>query len=94
MVTRDMGLLGKPNHLEGYLFQSDLEGFLKKTFAVVGENTNLLVHIVDDDAPIELNYGTEAPIAVAAVDLMASLIERERALGHQILEGLLNGWCG
>jgi len=90
-LISEFELTTRTSHLEGYIARDDLKGFIQRNFAVTGGRANVTARIVND-VPFDLTELNEMPIAVAAVDLAASINERERSAGLKMLEKLLETW--
>jgi len=88
----DLGLTIGSGRLEGYIAKRDLGEFVQSCFAVTGDNSNVIVRTFEDDMSVGLADFAEMPVAVVAVDLAASAVERERSAGLRLLKELLDEW--
>ena len=88
----DLGLTIDGGRVEGYIFERDVDDFVRSCFAVAGGNCNLVVRVMSDTMPFSLTDCKEMPVAVVGADLAASSAARERSAGLRLLEELLREW--
>jgi hypothetical protein len=89
-VLSEIGLTQSNSSIEGYVFENDSERVLAEGLARVGSPSNAIIHVIPNELEQFLGTIMDMPLAVVACDLASSLEERDRNVGLEAIERLLD----
>jgi len=86
----EIGLTESTASIEGYVYEHDSERVLAEGLAKIESPSNATIHVISDEHEQFLGSVKDMPLSVVACDLASSYEERDRAVGIEVLEGLLD----